>query len=83
MKKYTIGIDYGTLSGRAVLVDVENGEEICFSVAEYKHGVIDEYLPDSLERLAPETALQHPEDYLEVLRTTVPEVLRADNRNRR
>lgn len=79
MKKYTIGIDYGTLSGRAVLVDVENGEEICFSVAEYKHGVIDEYLPDSLERLAPETALQHPEDYLEVLRTTVPEVLRMAN----
>ncbi len=75
MKKYTIGIDYGTLSGRAVLVDVENGEEICFSVSEYKHGVMDEYLPGSTLRLPPETALQHPEDYLEVLRTTVPKVL--------
>ncbi|MGB8451492.1 MAG: ribulokinase [Anaerocolumna sp.] len=76
MKKYTIGIDYGTLSGRAVLVDVENGEEICFSAVEYKHGVIDEYLPGSTQRLAPETALQHPEDYLDVLRTAIPEVLK-------
>jgi L-ribulokinase len=79
MKKYTIGIDYGTLSGRAVLVDVENGEEICFSAVEYKHGVMDEYLPGSSQRLPAETALQHPEDYLEVLRTAVPEVLRTGN----
>ncbi len=39
MKKYTLGIDYGTLSGRTVLVDVENGEEVCFSVLEYPHGM--------------------------------------------
>lgn len=79
MKKYSIGIDYGTLSGRAVLVDVENGEEVCFSVSEYKHGVIDEYLPGSSQRLAPETALQHPEDYLDVLRSTIPEILKKGN----
>ncbi len=79
MKKYTIGIDYGTLSGRAVLVDVENGEEICYSVLEYKHAVMDQYLPDSTERLASETALQHPQDYLDVLKTTIPEVLKTGN----
>ena len=79
MKKYTIGIDYGTLSGRAVLVDVENGEEICYSVLEYKHAVMDKYLPGSTERLASETALQHPQDYLDVLETTVPEVLKLGN----
>ncbi len=79
MKKYTIGIDYGTLSGRAVLVDVENGEEVCFAVSEYKHAVMDEYLPGSTKRLPSETALQHPEDYLDVLRTAVPEVLRLGN----
>lgn len=82
MKKYTIGIDYGTLSGRAVLVDVINGEEICFSTVEYKHSVIDEYLPGSTQRLPTETALQHPEDYLEVLRTAVPEVLRMGKINK-
>ncbi len=76
MKKYTIGVDYGTLSGRAVLVNVENGEEICDSVLEYKHGVMDKYLPGSTQRLASETALQHPQDYLDVLQTTIPEVLR-------
>lgn len=79
MKKYTIGIDYGTLSGRAVLVDVENGEELCYSVLDYKHAVIDQYLPGREERLASETALQHPQDYLEVLKTTIPEVLKAGN----
>ncbi len=76
MKKYTLGIDYGTLSGRVVLVDVENGEEICYYAVEYKHGIMDKYLPDSNQRLAHETALQHPKDYLEVMRTAIPEVLR-------
>lgn len=75
MKKYTLGIDYGTLSGRVVLVDVENGEEICFSALEYKHGIMDTFLPGSTKRLAPETALQHPKDYLDVLKTAIPEVL--------
>lgn len=75
MKKYTLGIDYGTLSGRTVLVDVENGEEVCFSVLEYPHGIMDEYLSGSTKRLAPETALQHPQDYLDVLQKTIPEVL--------
>lgn len=75
MKKYTLGIDYGTLSGRVVLVDVENGEEICFSSLDYAHGIIDTYLPESMVRLAPETALQHPQDYLDVLKTAIPQVL--------
>lgn len=75
MKKYTLGIDYGTLSGRVVLVDVENGEEVCFSALEYPHGIMDRYLPGSDKRLAPETALQDPNDYLEVLRKAIPEVL--------
>lgn len=79
MKKYTLGIDYGTLSGRVVLVDVENGEEVCFSVLEYPHGIMDEHLPGSTKRLAPETALQHPKDYLDVLEKAIPEVLKMRN----
>ena len=42
MKKYSIGVDFGTQSGRAVLVDVSNGEVISQAVKEYTHGVMDE-----------------------------------------
>ena len=45
-KKYSIGVDYGTQSGRAVLVDVTNGEILAQAVKEYTHGVMDEFLPD-------------------------------------
>ncbi len=74
-KKYSIGIDYGTQSGRAVLVDVSNGNMIASAVKEYTHGVMDEYLPDGT-KLPPDWALEHPQDYLEVLEVTVPAVLK-------
>ncbi|MBR4017134.1 MAG: ribulokinase [Oscillospiraceae bacterium] len=74
MKTYTIGLDYGTLSGRCVLVDCENGQELAEAVCVYPHGVMDDTLPGG-EKLPPLYALQHPEDYLLVLRTTVREVL--------
>ncbi len=74
MKPYVIGIDYGTLSGRCVLLDTRDGREAAEAVLEYPHGVMDRELPCG-KRLPPEFALQHPEDYLEVLRITVPEVL--------
>ena len=45
MAKYTIGIDFGTESGRAVLVDVSNGRELATSVHPYANDVIDETLP--------------------------------------
>jgi L-ribulokinase len=75
-KKYSVGVDYGSLSGRAVLVDVQTGEELASSVFEYPHAVMDEYLPDGKTRLAPDWALQHPTDYIEVLSHTVPDVIR-------
>src|SRR6185437_15620126 len=73
---YTIGIDYGTESGRALLVDVRDGREVATSVHAYKNGVIDQRLPDSDKLLPPDWALQDPNDYLEVLRATIPAVLR-------
>lgn len=75
MKKYSIGVDYGTLSGRAVLVDVETGEIIAQAVKEYTHAVMDEFLPDGT-KLGHDWALQHPNDYLEVLEITIPEILK-------
>ncbi len=76
MAKYSIGVDYGTQSGRAVLVDVATGREVATAVKPYTHGVMDEYLPDGTTKLENDWALQHPADYLEVLQVTIPEVLK-------
>jgi L-ribulokinase len=73
---YTIGLDYGTESGRALLVDTRDGREVATAVYHYKHGVIDEHLPGSSKPLPPDWALQDPNDYLEVLSTTIPDILR-------
>lgn len=72
-----LGIDFGTLSGRAVVVRVADGAELGSAASTYRHGVITEHLPGADEQLEPETALQHPEDYRDVLREAVPEALRA------
>lgn len=74
-KQYVIGLDYGTLSGRCVLVDADNGKTAAESVLNYVHGVMDQALPDG-QKLPPQWALQHPQDYLDVLRITVRDVLR-------
>lgn len=74
MKNYVIGIDFGTLSGRCVVVDTRDGRELSESVFEYPHGVMDETLPNGTP-LPPAFALQHPADYLEVLKNTVPDAM--------
>jgi L-ribulokinase len=75
MASYVVGIDFGTLSGRALVVRVEDGAELASAVHPYPHGVIDRALGD-LE-LGPGWALQDPEDYREVLREAVPAAVRA------
>ncbi|HEX7557109.1 MAG TPA: ribulokinase [Leptolinea sp.] len=77
MPRYAIGVDFGTESGRAVLVDISNGKEISTAVYPYSHGVIDEKLPDTNIRLDIDWALQDPEDYIRTFQTTIPEVLRV------
>ena len=74
-EKYAIGVDYGTESGRAVLVALKDGKEIVDHVTAYRHGVMDERLPESDVALGYEWALQHPHDYLEVLENSIPTVL--------
>jgi L-ribulokinase len=73
--KATVGVDFGTESARAVLVDVENGRELATSVHQYASGVIDQRLPGSGAVLPPDWALQDPDDYLESLGATVSGVL--------
>lgn len=71
-ESYVIGIDYGTLSGRAVVVRVRDGAELASAVVEYPHAVVERSLPGTSERLPPEWALQVPEDYRQVLKQAVP-----------
>ncbi|MFC1416377.1 ribulokinase [Streptacidiphilus cavernicola] len=70
-----VGVDFGTLSGRAVVVSVADGAQLADAVHEYRHGVLDRTLPDGRTALPPDWALQVPEDWREVLRTAVPEAL--------
>jgi L-ribulokinase len=77
VSRYAVGIDFGTESGRAVLVDCADGRELGARVYAYRNGVIDERLPapDDDVRLEHDWALQDPEDYLRTLQETVPGVL--------
>ena len=75
MVKYAIGLDYGTLSVRALLVNIYTGEEVGVSVYEYPHSVMETELPTG-EKLPVGWALQHPKDYLDGLIYTVTEVMK-------
>ena len=75
MAKYVIGIDYGTLSMRAVLVDTLDGREIASQEYVYPHGIMNERDICGGEPLST-TALAHPDDYLEALGVTVRGLLR-------
>ncbi|MEV4665615.1 ribulokinase [Micromonospora echinofusca] len=70
--RYVVGVDYGTLSGRALVVRVRDGAEVGTAVHEYRHGVIEAALPDGGPALPPDWALQDPQDYRDVLRHAVP-----------
>jgi L-ribulokinase len=67
-----VGVDFGTLSGRALVVRVSDGAELGTAVHDYRHGVMDSSLAETGERLPPDWALQDPEDYRDVLREAVP-----------
>ncbi len=74
MKKYLIGLDFGTLSVRALIMDAQTGEEIATAEYVYPHAVMDRTLPDGAT-LPARFALQHPQDYLDGMKRTVGEVL--------
>ncbi|MEY4349329.1 MAG: putative L-ribulokinase [Actinomycetota bacterium] len=74
--QFTIGVDYGTLSGRAVVVRVSDGTELGSAVFEYPNAVMDQKLNSSGAALPPEWALQDANDYIEVLRHAVPDAIK-------
>lgn len=75
MSKFSIGVDYGSESARALLLNLETGEEVKSAMMMYPHVVMSEKLPCG-KKLEPFWALQHPKDYLDVLETIIPEVIK-------
>lgn len=79
-EQYVVGVDYGTLSGRAVVVRVSDGAELGTAVHDYPHAVMERELttgPPGGTRLPADWALQVAQDYVEVLRVAVPEAVAA------
>lgn len=75
MPKYAIGIDFGTLSARALVAEIGTGRELADATMDYPHAVMSRTLPDGTP-LRPDWALQHPQDYLDCLSHTLREALR-------
>jgi L-ribulokinase len=72
---FVVGVDYGTLSARALVVRVSDGTEMGTAVSEYPHAVIDRAL-DGYGELPPDWALQDPADYTRALGEAVPAAIR-------
>ena len=70
MKQYVIGLDYGTDSCRAVIVDANNGNEIASSVKYYPRWKEGKYCNPQANQYR-----QHPLDYIETLEASVKEAL--------
>ena len=79
--KYVIGVDYGTLSGRALVVRTSDGKEMGSAVFDYLNAVMDRTLNSSGAALGPDWALQDANDYVEVLKHAVPEALKVSGIN--
>jgi len=75
--RFALGIDYGTESGRVVVIRVRDGEEVGAAVIPYPDGVIDEKLPGGGPKLEHDWALQNPRDYLLTVEKGVPKALKA------
>ena len=74
---YVVGIDFGTLSARAVVVRADDGAEMGAAVHEYPHAVMERTLASSGAELPPQWALQDPDDYVEALQRAVPAAVAA------
>lgn len=72
-----MGVDYGTLSGRAVVVRVADGIEVGAAAHEYSSGVMDRRLRSTGEKLPADWALQDPGDCVDVLKNAVPRAMAA------
>jgi L-ribulokinase len=74
--RYAIGVDFGTESGRAALVDLSSGDVLATNAVRYPSAVIDQKLPSTGERLPHDYALQDPDDWVRVLERGIPAVMK-------
>lgn len=74
MSSYTIGVDFGTLSARAVLLELTSGQELAAASFSYPHGVMDTVLAATGAPLPRDFALQDPADYLLALEHVLAEL---------
>ncbi|MFA9190610.1 ribulokinase [Flavobacterium sp. FZUC8N2.13] len=72
MKNYVIGLDYGSDSVRAVLIDTENGQELASDVCHYKRWKNKQYCNPSINQFR-----QHPLDHIEGLESTIKNIVTA------
>lgn len=75
MDKYVIGLDYGTLSARVVLVSVGRGEVAAESIYPYPHGILNT-ISGGNEELPVDFALQEIDDYVEAMYETIRTVVK-------
>jgi L-ribulokinase len=64
VRKYLIGLDYGSESARGVLVDAETGQQVAHHVHPYRYGIMTDVLPDG-SRVPSGFTLQNADDYTE------------------
>ena len=76
MAKYSVGVDFGSLSARAVVIDVDTGFQAGTAVMDYPHGVMTRTLPTG-EKLPDGYALQHPQDYLDCLSRIIRDAMKS------
>jgi L-ribulokinase len=79
--RFVFGIDFGTESARAVLVEVSTGKLAALATESYKHGVITDFLPDTSIRLESQWALQNPQDYIDSLISVVKTCIKTSGVN--
>jgi len=85
LDRYVVGVDFGTLSARAVVIGVADGREFGAGVYHYPDGAIEHHLPSTGQystgqhstgqQLPPDWALQNPEDWRQSLQHAVPAAL--------
>ncbi len=69
-KKYVIGLDYGSDSARAIVVNAATGETLATAVKHYPRWQEGLYCNPAINQYR-----QHPQDYIDVLESTVTEAL--------
>src|SRR5262252_10574048 len=73
--QFALGLDFGTESVRALIVEVTSGQEVGLGSSSFRHGVISDRLPPDGRTLPADFALQHPQDYLESAQAAVAAAL--------